>query len=256
MEKAFKVTFSNGLTACAAKVHRLVELSAALRELGLHRSKPALVLVGGAGGLTNTELDRLRPLFAEVLAPLAEALGVAVVDGGTDAGVMCLMGRARAGIDARFPLIGVAAIGTIALPDVPFSPPDGTPLEPHHTHFVLVPGSEWGDESPWLARAASALANGAPSVTVLVNGGDIAWEDVSHSVEAGRPVIAIAGSGRTADRIAGALHGEIADERAKVLSASGLLQAVGSAPTFDAVARTIKESLTPKKRSEVGNEPS
>src|SRR5215211_857987 len=255
MGKAVEVTFSNGLTACAAKVHRLAELSAALRELGLHRSKPALVLVGGAGGLSDAESDRLGPLFVEVLAPLAEALGAAVVDGGTDAGVMRLMGRARAGIDATFPLIGVAAIGTIALPGVPFSPPDAAPLEPHHSHFVLVPGSDWGDEAPWLARVASALVNGAPSVTVLVNGGGTAWDDVFQSVEAGRPVIAIAGSGRTADKLAGTLRGEITDERAKELSASGLLQAVGSAPTFDALAGTLEESLTPKKRSEVGNEP-
>jgi hypothetical protein len=92
-------------------------------------------------------------------------------------------------------------------------------------------------------------------VTVLVNGGDTAWEDVRHSVEAGRPAIAVAGSGRTADRLAQALRGEIADERAIALSASGLLRAEGGAPTFDALASTFEESLTPKKRSEVRDEP-
>jgi hypothetical protein len=40
--------------------------------------------------------------------------------------------------------------------------------------LVLVPGLDWGDEARWLVRLASALADGAPSVTVLVNGGDVA----------------------------------------------------------------------------------
>jgi hypothetical protein len=142
MEAAFEVDFSNGLTACAVKVHSKAELSAALRELGLRCSSPTLVLVGGTGGQSDAESDRLHPLFVEVLDPLAEA----VVDGGTDAGIMSLMGEAHAEMDATFPLVGVAAIGTIALPDAPFSPPDAAPLEPHHNHFVLVPGSEGVEE--------------------------------------------------------------------------------------------------------------
>lgn len=81
MEEASKLTFSNELTARAIQVHRLAELSVALRELGLRRSNLTLVLVGGAGGLSEAELDLLRPLFTEVLAPLAEALGASIVDG-------------------------------------------------------------------------------------------------------------------------------------------------------------------------------
>lgn len=249
MEEDCELTFSNGLTAHAVEVQSLAELPLALRELGLRWSSSTLVLVGGAGGLSDAELDRLRPLFVEVLAPMAEALGVSVVDGGTDAGVMRLMGQAYAELDATFPLIGVAAIGTVALPGVLLSPPDAASLEPHHTHFVLVPGSEWGDESPWLASAASTLANGAPSVTVLVDGGETAWEDVSQSVEAGRPVITIAGSGRTADKLAGALRGEIIDEKTRELSTSGLLQAVELTVAFDVLPSMIEKFLSVEERA-------
>ena len=31
-------------------------------------------------------------------------------------------------------------------------------FEPNHTHFVIVPGSDWGDESPWITWVASELA--------------------------------------------------------------------------------------------------
>ena len=108
-------------------------------------------------------MNRLFPIFVEVLAPLAEDLGAAIVDGGTDAGVMRLMGQARHETNATFPLVGVSAVGTVVLPGASSSPPDAAPLEPHHTHFILVPGSEWGDESPWLPRVASGLADRSPS---------------------------------------------------------------------------------------------
>jgi transcriptional regulator with XRE-family HTH domain len=246
-EQPFTIDFSNASSSYAIRVHRRAELPVALQKLGLHRSRPILVVIGGASTLSDTDITRPRPLFAETLAPLAEALGVSVVDGGTDAGVMRLMGRARAEMRATFPLIGVVATGTVALPDTPPSRPDAAPLEPNHPHFVLVPGSEWGDDSPWLTRVASVLSKGAPSVTVLVNGGENAWENVSESVKAGRPVLAVAGSGRAADMLAGALGEKAADRRAKNLVASGLVQAVDTNADSDMPSRVVEKVLSAKE---------
>jgi hypothetical protein len=89
------------------------ELTSRLTELDLRVPRLVMVLVGGADGLADEQLARLRPLFEEGLAPLADALGACVIDGGTDAGVMALIGQARAKLDASFPLIGVAASGTV-----------------------------------------------------------------------------------------------------------------------------------------------
>jgi hypothetical protein len=202
MGNSFKITFSNELTAYAIRVHRSTELSIALHDLGLHYPHPTLVLVGGAGELRDVELARLRPLFVEVLAPLFEVLGAFVVDGGTDAGVMRLMGEARGETGATFSLIGVPAAGLVTLPGATTPRAEAAPLEPHHTHFVLVPGSKWGDDSPWLSRVASTLGSGKPSLTLLINGGEITREDVSQSVKAGRPVVVVGGTGRLADEIA------------------------------------------------------
>jgi hypothetical protein len=85
--------------------------------------------------------------------------------------------------------------------------PGAAPLDPYHTQVILVPGDTWGDESPWLSRVAAAIASGWPSVTLVVNGGEITYGDIEHSLEAGRPVIVLAGTGRTADAIAAAAHG-------------------------------------------------
>jgi hypothetical protein len=213
----------------------------ALRALGLGEPRPTLVLVGGAGGLAPQEDERLRPLFAGALVPLACRVDGAVVDGGTDSGVMRLMGEAAAGAGRPLPLVGVAAAGTVMLPGD--REPGRAALEANHTHFVLVPGRDWGDESEWLSLVATALAGPRPSVTVLVNGGETAWRDVEASIAAGRPVIVLDGSGRAADDIASALRGTAPGGRGYRLAASGLVQAVPLGAGLDDVAEAVRAAL-------------
>ena len=209
MQSSFKVNFENGWVAQSIEVERQSDLSAALDELGLRETRPVLVVIGGASKLDEEDFGRLQLLFEDVLASLANDLGCFVVDGGTDAGVMKLMGSARTKTGSAFPLIGVSPIGLVKLPNTINQSPEATELEPHHTHFLLVAGSKWGDESPWLAHIASLLAGDKPSVTVLINGGAIALMDAKENVKVGRPMVAIAGSGRLADEIASAaLHPE------------------------------------------------
>jgi hypothetical protein len=215
----------SGSTPCV-RVDDVEEVSAALAALGLHAPRPVVVLVGGAGGLEKADLDRLWPLFRSALVPVVEQHGAVGVDGGTHSGVMGLFGEARASAAASFPLVGVAAAGTVSLPDDAMPSADGAALDPRHTHFVLVPGGEWGAEAPWIARVATELAGSAPSVTVLVNGGDIAYVDARRSLDAGRQVLAVAESGRAADQLAAAVSGDPADPRAVELAASGRVRAV------------------------------
>jgi SLOG in TRPM, prokaryote len=212
--------------APAIRVGLASELPRALKHLGLP-SRAVLVLVGGAGSMeAPARNSRLRNFFFEVLAPLAESLPAVVIDGGTDAGVMRWMGAARSAIRGTFPLVGVAAIDTIN-----FSGPSETAtrtarLEARHSHFLLVPGNRWGDESPWIARTASLLSEGHKSLTVAVNGGDITLRDIAFSIRECRPVCVLSGSGRTADRIAACLNGLTDDPEIHVLISSGLVQAL------------------------------
>jgi hypothetical protein len=244
MEKPCQLTFTNQLSAKAIQVNSFVDLSEALLKIGLHRTRPALVLVGGASGIGEADKARLQKLFLEEIAPLAQELGVAVVDGGTDAGIMGFMGQARTAMGGTFPLIGVAALGTVILPNVPPPSSDAAPLEPNHTHFILVPGSNWGDESPWIAHIASVLSQGFSSATIVVNGGEITFLDVSYSVEAGRSVVTLDGTGRTADKLAAALRGEATDQRAEQLAASGKMQAIALIEHPARLTAVIKEILS------------
>jgi hypothetical protein len=292
------LTFPGGQTALLARAADLDGLPDALVALSLAPPRSVMVLVGGAGGLSleGEAASPLRELF-HALAEVAGAAGATVVDGGTDAGVMALMGQAHAEIGATFPLLGVAAEGTVDLTpppllrgegtedlppspllrgeghedltlppllggegheDLPPSPPlggegkggrggRGEVLEPHHTHFLLVPGDRWGDESPWIARVATLLAGEAPSVTVLAHGGEISRQDVAHSLAAGRPVLVIAGTGRLADELAGS------QER------SPLMQVVDLAAGAEAVAGRLQAALgrmRPPKNEHTRNEQS
>jgi hypothetical protein len=213
--------------ARGVRVSQMSELPAAVAALELFLPRPTVVLVGGAGGLDETGMERLRPLCLSALVPMIEERAAVGVDGGTFSGVMRLFGEARSAQAAVFPLVGVVAAGTVRLPGEQARAGVDTVLEPHHTHFVIVPGDEWGAESPWIAQTATVLAGGAASsVTVLINGGQIALSDVERSVDAGRSVIVIAGSGRTADALSDALAGAAPDERTAALAASGLLNAV------------------------------
>jgi TRPM family ion channel/uncharacterized protein DUF4231 len=239
-------------SAVPSRVIRLAEpteLPSTLTELHLDGPRPVVVLVGGADGLDDAQLARLRPLFEEGLAPLADSLGACVIDGGTDTGVMGLIGQARAKLGASFPLVGVSARGTVAEVGSTATPHDAPSLEPNHTHVVLVPGSKWGEESPWLAAIASQLAGDTPSVTVVINGGEVTFDDAARSVEAGRPVLVVAGSGRAADTMAAALQEKSQDKRAAELAASGLLHAIDLGAGPHALARAVAGVLTTRPQA-------
>ncbi|MDX2228269.1 MAG: hypothetical protein NW220_01435 [Leptolyngbyaceae cyanobacterium bins.349] len=227
MQPPFPVTFKNGLTAEVTYLADAADIPVALQQFGLATACPTLVIVGGASGLSVEDFERLRSLFKEVVCPFAAAKNFAIIDGGTDAGVMQLMGQSRAETGGQFPLIGVVVEQKAILPASTPPSGDAAALEPYHTHFLLVPGQEWGEESPWIAQVATTLSAGQPSLTLLINGGAIALhQDVPNSLEQERPVLVIGGSGRSADRLALAMTGQKPDPEVQGMIDSGLLHTV------------------------------
>lgn len=185
------------------------KIDQALEKLGLEENRPVIVISGGAGGIRKEDWEPIHKVI-EIVARTADEINVAVVDGGTDSGVMAAMGQIRTQNVFNFPLIGVAAVGTVKWPgrkmgilERIFLNQDTAPLDPNHTHFILVPGKDWGDESSWIAEVATRLAGARPSIAVLINGGRIARDmDIPYNIEEGRTVFVIEGTGRAADEIA------------------------------------------------------
>jgi len=207
-------------------VDRHEEIASALDRLGVRRGRPVLVLVGGAAGMSRGHLEFVAELLRDAVLPVLIARDVAVVDGGTTSGVMGAVGRLH---DRALPLVGVVAEGVVGAAD----------LEPHHVH-LLVPGDSWGDESPWLADVADVIAGGCRSVTLLINGGEITYDDAAHSIERGRPVLVLAASGRTAAAIGAAAAGDVVGQRAAEIAGSPLTRVV----TAQDLAAAIEAELT------------
>lgn len=234
------IRFDTCRSASLAEIAAGQDVGIKLSDLGLEPPKPVLILVGGADGLGKVPAQRLKPLFRYTLAPLIDRLSAIVIDGGTDSGIMALMGQARARMNAGFPLLGVTAKGTVCLPgQVPASDLAHSRLEPNHTHFLLVPGDDWGNEAPWISALATGLARGSASATLVAGGGKITRLDIALALRAGRPTILLAGSGGTADLVAEALESGdyaaigIESERMRLLRVVDL----------DTAARTLREVL-------------
>lgn len=210
-KSTFEYTFPNGQTAHILNVPDNSSYAGTLTALGLAAPAPSMVVIGGASNMSPESKVRVAQLFTKVLAPIAETYGITVFDGGTEAGVIQMMGEARHHVDGSFHLVGVAPKAKVNLPGHPFNlnlldlnkeHGELTTLEEHHTHFALVPGVDWGHESPWLAHFASLLAAECPSITILINGGKISLSDLVLNLSVGQKTIIISGSGRLADEIA------------------------------------------------------
>jgi hypothetical protein len=197
--------FEDGRRAKFAYVDAPGDLRAALDSIDLARGGPVLVVVGGAGNMPDEVRVRARTVLGEAVIPACATAGAALIDGGTAAGVMQLVGETRAQHGAQFPLVGVAAVGTVHLPGPETTECDpGVELDANHSHFVLVPGDRWGDESRWILRVAAALAEPHGYVALVIGGGDVTAVDARNLRDAGATVLAVAGTGGVADDLAAA----------------------------------------------------
>ena len=214
-----------------------------LRRLGLTHPRPALFVSGGARQLM-AEHEALARELQRGVARAAAALGLALVDGGTDSGVMALLGAARAELGADFPLIGVLPSGILARRGAAI-------LDRQHSHFLLVEGNEWGVESGWLSRLALALTGGQhPCLGLLINGGRVARRDITVALGQGIPLWALKGSGRLADALAEARAGETAgdadmqDATLRELALSSSLEIVDGTVGAAALEQHIRSHFT------------
>lgn len=200
--------------------------------MGLTTGVPTIVMVGA--GATRSQLDRLGPLLEKVVIPVTVAAGAAVIDEGDISGVGALLGLACRRRKAQFPLVGVAAEHRAG---------SGDGLDPNHTHFVVVPADRPDWSPAWISSVCSALAGGNGSVALVTAGGGPAWASVAEHTKAGRPIVAVARTGGTADHLAAAMKGNAADPRAAPLAASGHVSVVDPAKGAAHVAEVLRAAL-------------
>jgi hypothetical protein len=165
-------------------------------------SRPLVILNGGTGDLPPAAAAGLRAALADGLARVVAGDGLTLLTGGTEAGIIALVGLGLAAAGGAARCLGVAPSELVTWPGRPRAPAGATPLEPNHSHFVLVEGDAWGAETATMFALAGELAAGAPSVAVIANGGAVTRDEALANLRQERPLVVLAGSGRFADRLA------------------------------------------------------
>lgn len=146
-----------------------------LQSLNIQQPKALIMISGGAAKirLNKQGQARLSNLFSLGIARAAATLGAAIIDGGTAVGVMKMMGQGVADRGHTTALVGVTPAGKVTYPGglVEGSIEDGAALDSNHSHFVLVKGGTWGDETETMYSLAKAFSEGIPVITILADGG-------------------------------------------------------------------------------------
>ncbi|MCI0555186.1 MAG: hypothetical protein L0287_29930 [Anaerolineae bacterium] len=189
-----QIPLKHDIKVQAINISENSEIPSALDQLGIPHPKPVIVLVGGAGGIGFLDKFPMRKAIG-IVTKLAEETNSVVLDGGTLAGIMKEIGQQRKRDKFSFPLVGVV-FDSLVMKEEPKSI-----LDPNHTHFFLISGDDWGDESAWISKIATSIAGDNKSITILINGGNISRTDVEYSLLENRPVFIMRGTGRLADEI-------------------------------------------------------
>ena len=196
-----EIVFPNNNGAKIVSASRDTLMAGLIEPLGISAPKNLILLIGGADELDQKLTSRLTQLLSRGIARAAADAEALIIDGGTQAGVMQIMGQSVADRGRKSSLLGVAPAGKVTYPGgPPVTGNDSAPLDPNHSHFVLVDGKEWGSETETLFELAAAFK--VPVLAILVNGGAIAKDELLQSVRRSWPVIVIEGSGRLADEVA------------------------------------------------------
>jgi hypothetical protein len=246
-----KIIFSGGRSALAVVAPADVSGAAVAGALQLEPPRGLIVLGGSTTELPPGVAAALSGSLGDGLARLAAAARLTVITGGTDAGIFALFGRALAK-ERTTTCVGVAPVGAVTWPgrgedeSVRLPLNELVQLEPHHTHFLLVEGTEWGTETEALIELAATLAARCPSVAILAGGGEGARQEVLEQVRRGREVLVLAGTDRFADELARAATNDAADAidpRTAEAAASGLVTVLDLAEPQASLAERVRERL-------------
>jgi len=193
-------------------------------------SRPS-VLLSITGSAQEMKLEpHLELLFKRGLAEAARSTDAWVITGGTDTGVMALVGAAIAAHSAtggeRMPCIGIAPYRAVMHKERFHEPgkPGGklharwkkmrrnsnieAGLDPNHTHFLFIDndkkGSAFGGEIKFRTELERQLSAdmGIPKVLLVLAGGKGTVETVAESVKRKTPVVLVKEAGGASQSIA------------------------------------------------------
>jgi hypothetical protein len=242
----FELDFGDERRAAAVRIRSADRVQLALQALGFDRPYPTIFISGGAAGMSDEDRSRTRDIL-EAIGRFAGERGAVIVDGGTESGIMQMLGDVRENCKGKFLLVGVAPVGKIAYPGYQ-NPQAEAFLENSHSHFVLVDGAEWGAESPAIVNFTDALSGDGkqPAVGILINGGKVAIQEVylasvhKHKI----PMLVLEGSGRAADAVSSAFRtGETSQKILQAILKGGDIQLAGTSDGPDGMISKLTKKF-------------
>lgn len=247
LNQVFTLTFNNQNTARAIRVPKDNDPAQVLGLFGLQQAQPTIFVSGGASYMSDEDKQRVGTILQGV-ADFAQEKGAVVIDGGTESGVMQMVGDARNNHNHTFPLIGVSPLGKVSFPGYK-NPNEEAYLEDSHSHFVLVSGENWGDESQTIINLTNAVCHRGkkPAIGILINGGRIAMHEVylASTTQNKIPMLVLEGSGRTADEISTAFRtGKTQREILRAILAGGDIQLIAADEGMEVVRQKLMERFT------------
>jgi hypothetical protein len=241
----FSIPFPNGHTAQAIRVAPDANPKLILDALGFTSTRPVIFISGGASLMSEHDKEMTEAIITLVVE-FAEEHNILIIDGGTESGVMKMVGDLRHTRGYTFPLIGVSPLGRVAFPGYE-NPNQQAILEDSHSHFVLVDAPEWGDETLMTIRLTYAICGEKryPAMGILVNGGKIAMQEMYLACTYPKArermaLVVLEGSGRAADEISTAFRAGSSNQRVLNAIISGAdLQVLGTIEGADRMKETL-----------------
>ena len=149
--------FPNGSRARVLQISQHTRVDDVVDALELP-TPHAVVILNGSTAKVAPELEtQLAGILQDGLARFAAEEQLTLITGGTDAGIFHLLGEGFGKFGRPAACIGIAVADLVTWTD---PAGDRVPLEPHHSHFVLVQGHDWGDETEAMYGLVDRLARG------------------------------------------------------------------------------------------------
>ncbi|RKZ73075.1 MAG: hypothetical protein DRR19_31345, partial [Candidatus Parabeggiatoa sp. nov. 1] len=198
------IVFPNEHSAKLIKVSLDTTPEQATFKLPLSTPRPLIMVSGDTQSLDESVQQRLVQLFSRGLAKTAINLKAVLMDNGKTSDLVTLIGQSVADREYKSPLIGVAAATQVTYPSQEEEPigEEPTPLDPNHTHFVLVNTQNDRQAMEFRYRLGSAIAYQKSAVLILANGGKESQAEILQAVRLGWSIITLTGTGQLADEIA------------------------------------------------------
>src|SRR6266571_4023993 len=114
-----QITFPNGNKAWVVTPAKNASYTEIIQELDIQHPKALLMISGGAANMDESEKNALAPLFSDGIASIAAEMEAMIIDGGTQAGVIELVGLGVAEQGRQSELLGVAPDGKVTYPGQP-----------------------------------------------------------------------------------------------------------------------------------------